>query len=254
VFRAESKRFDDFVGLSRIMARRKVRGDHIDSSTQQSQTSKRFDSKFNTHGTKGPRNDAHAPPAQPARPGRPVRRLSLAPRGGRRSRRRLHHLRAVPCRASGVKAYPNASLPVGKSLNSLSKAASSFNVTVPGSGNFEAAYDIWLNSSSYEVMVWVDKAGNVGPLGSSIGDLTLDGDTWTVYAGDNGSDPVYSFVRTSNESSGSVDILDLLKWMENTKGYFSNPALSTIQFGFEISGTGDVQEDFTANSYSASAS
>ena len=155
---------------------------------------------------------------------------------------------------SGVKAYPNVSLPVGTALDSVTGASSSFNVSVPGSGNFEAAYDIWLDSSSYEVMVWVDKAGDVGPLGSSIGNLTLNGNTWTVYVGNNGSNPVYSFVRTSNESSGSVNILGLLDWMQNTKGYFSNPTLSTVQFGFEISGTGDVQEDFTVNSYSTSVS
>jgi hypothetical protein len=155
---------------------------------------------------------------------------------------------------SGVKAYPNVSLPIGKAINSLSSAKSSFNVSVPAAGNYESAYDIWLNSSSYEVMVWVDENGNVGPLGSSIGNLTLDGNTWTVYVGNNGSNPVYSFVRTSNETSGSVNILDLLEWMENTKGYFSDPTLSTVQFGFEISGTGDAQEDFTVNSYSASAS
>src|SRR6185312_10765389 len=35
---------------------------------------------------------------------------------------------------SGVKAYPNASLSVGKALNSLSKATSSFNETLPSSG------------------------------------------------------------------------------------------------------------------------
>jgi hypothetical protein len=155
---------------------------------------------------------------------------------------------------SGVKAYPNASLSIGKAINSLSKATSSFNETLPSSGNFESAYDIWLNSSTYEVMIWTDKVGNVGPLGSSIGNLTLDSNTWTVYVGNNGSNAVYSFVRTSNETSGTVNILDLLKWMENTKGYFSNPTLSTIQYGFEISGTGNVQEDFTINSYSASAS
>jgi hypothetical protein len=155
---------------------------------------------------------------------------------------------------SGVKSFPNVSRSVGTAINSLSGVSSSFDISVPSSGNFEAAYDIWLNSSSYEVMVWVDKAGDVGPLGSSIGTLTLDSNTWTVYVGNNGSNAVYSFVRTSNESSGSVDILDLLKWMENTKGYFSNPTLSTVQFGFEISGTGGVQEDFTANSYSASVS
>ncbi|HTJ71071.1 MAG TPA: hypothetical protein VL551_26240 [Actinospica sp.] len=155
---------------------------------------------------------------------------------------------------SGVKAYPNASIPVGTALNSLSKVSSSFNETVPGSGNFESAYDIWLNSSSYEIMVWTDTVGNVSPAGSSIGDLTLDGNTWNVYVGSNGSNPVYSFWRTSNETSGTVNILDLLKWLENTKGYFSNPTLSTVQYGFEISGTGNVQEDFTMNSYSTSIS
>ncbi|HEU5332252.1 MAG TPA: hypothetical protein VFU73_05805, partial [Actinocrinis sp.] len=91
-------------------------------------------------------------------------------------------------------------------------------------------------------------------LGSSIGNLTLNSNTWTVYVGNNGSNPVYSFVRTSNETSGSVNILGILKWMENTKGYFSNPTLSTIQYGFEISGTGNVQENFTITNYSASAS
>jgi hypothetical protein len=155
---------------------------------------------------------------------------------------------------SGVKAYANESKSVGKALNSLSSATSSFNESLPSSGNWESAYDIWLNGSAIEVMVWTYTNGNVGPLGSSIGNLTLDGNTWTVYVGNNGSNPVYSFKRTSNETSGSVNILDILKWMQNTKGYVSNPTLSTIQYGFEISGTGNVQQNFTINSYSASAS
>ena len=155
---------------------------------------------------------------------------------------------------SGVKAYANASISVGTALNSLSSVSSSFNDTVPSSGNFESAYDVWLNSSSYEIMIWTDTVGNVSPAGSSIGDLTLDGNTWNVYVGSNGSNPVYSFWRTSNETSGTVNILDLLKWLENTKGYFSNPTLSTVQYGFEISGTGNTQEDFTINSYSDSVS
>ena len=155
---------------------------------------------------------------------------------------------------SGVKSYANESKSVGIALNSLSSATSSFSESLPSSGNWESAYDVWLNSSSIEVMIWTYKNGNVGPLGSSIGSLTLNSNTWTVYVGSNGSNPVYSFVRSSNETSGTVNILGLLKWLENTKGYFSNPTLSTIQYGFEISGTGNVQENFTINSYSASAS
>lgn len=155
---------------------------------------------------------------------------------------------------SGVKSYANISKSVGISLNSLSSASSTFNESNPSGGNWESAYDIWLNGSGIEVMAWTYVSGNVGPLGSPVGTVTLDGNTWTLYAGNNGSNPTYSFVRSANETSGTVNILDLLKYLENTKGYFSNPTLSTIQYGWEISGTNNQQENFTINNYSASAS
>jgi hypothetical protein len=155
---------------------------------------------------------------------------------------------------SGVKSYANISKTIGTALNSLSSATSSFSESNPSGGNWESAYDIWLNGSGIEVMAWTDVSGNVGPLGSAVGTVSLDGNTWTLYAGNNGSNPTYSFVRTANETSGTVNILDLLKYLENTKGYFSNPTLSTIQYGWEISGTNNAQENFTINNYSASAS
>ncbi len=151
---------------------------------------------------------------------------------------------------SGVKSYPNDSKSIGTALNSLPSATSSFSESNPGSGNWESAYDIWLNGSGIEVMVWTDKSGDVGPLGSSVGTVTLDGNAWTLYAGNNGSNPTYSFVRSSNESSGTVNLLDLLKYLENSKGYFANPTLSTVQYGWEITSTNGAQEDFTINSYS----
>jgi hypothetical protein len=155
---------------------------------------------------------------------------------------------------SGVKSYPNDSKSIGTALNSLHSVTSSFSESNPGSGNWESAYDIWLNTSGYEVMVWTDVEGDVGPLGSSVGTVSLDGNTWTLYAGNNGSNPTYSFVRSGNETSGSVSLLDLLKYLENTKGYFSNPTLTTVQYGWEISSTGDTQQEFTINSYSVSSS
>ena len=151
---------------------------------------------------------------------------------------------------SGVKSYPNISRSVGTALNSLGSLSSSFNESNPGSGNWESAYDIWLNSSSYEVMVWTDVSGDVAPLGSVVGTVSIDGSTWTLYAGNNGSNPTYSFVHSGNESSATINLLDLLKYLENTKGYFSNPTLSTVQYGWEITSTNDAQEDFTINNYS----
>jgi hypothetical protein len=155
---------------------------------------------------------------------------------------------------SGVKSYANDSKSIGIALNSLHSTTSSFSESNPGSGNWESAYDIWLNGSGIEVMVWTYVKGNVGPLGSSVGTVSLDGNTWTLYAGSNGSNPTYSFVRSGNESSGTVNLLDLLKYLENTKKYFSSPTLSTVQYGWEISSTGNTQLNFTINSYSVSTS
>ncbi len=61
-------------------------------------------------------------------------------------------------------------------------------------------------------------------------------------------------MRSGNEASGTVNLLSLLKYLENTKGYFANPTLSTVQYGWEISSTNNTQEDFTVNSYSVSSS
>jgi hypothetical protein len=155
---------------------------------------------------------------------------------------------------SGVKSYPNTSKSIGTPLDSLSSATSSFSENVPSVGDWESAYDIWLNGSGYEVMVWTYKNGNVGPLGSPVGTVNLNGNTWTLYAGNNGSNPTYSFVPSSNQTSGTVNILGLLKYLENTMGYFSNPTLSTIQYGFEITSTDNTPQNFAITNYSASAS
>jgi hypothetical protein len=154
----------------------------------------------------------------------------------------------------GVKSYANISKNVDVPLNSLSSATSSFNESNPAGGNWESAYDLWLNGTGIEVMAWTYVNGNARPLGYPERTITLGDDTWTLYVGDNGHNPTYSFVRYGNETSGTVDILGLLKYLENTGHYFSNPVLSSIQYGWEISGTGDVRKNFTMNDYSASTS
>ena len=154
----------------------------------------------------------------------------------------------------GVKSYPNISKNVNVALNSLSSATSSFNETNPTDGTWESAYDLWLNGTSIEVMAWTYVNGDTRPLGSPTRTVTLDGNTWTLYVGNNGHNPTYSFARQGNETSGTVNILGLLKYLENTGGYFSNPVLSSIQYGWEVSATGNVPTNFTINSYSASTS
>lgn len=67
----------------------------------------------------------------------------------------------------GIKSYPNATRYIGKKVSALGTTTSSFNVTVPTSGvAFTTAYDIWSSDNAHEIMLWMNKYGAVGPLGS----------------------------------------------------------------------------------------
>jgi hypothetical protein len=153
----------------------------------------------------------------------------------------------------GIKSYPNATRYIGRTLSSLHSVTSSFNVSVPGSGAYETAYDIWDSNNANEIMLWVNKTGPVGPLGSSQGNVSVGGSTWTVYKGSNGANAVYSFLRTSNTSSGTVDILAVMNWIKNTKHWIGDVTLGNVQFGYEItSSSGGL--NFNTNSFSVSSS
>src|SRR5262245_14135791 len=101
-------------------------------------------------------------------------------------------------------------------------------------------------------MLWMNKTGAVGPLGTRQTSVTVGGHTWDVFKGSNGSNQVFSFVRHGNTSSATVDILAVLKWIQS-RGWFGNVTLGQVQFGFEItSSSGGL--NFVTNSYSATFS
>lgn len=160
-------------------------------------------------------------------------------------------------RTSGVKSYPHTGRTLNRTLSSLSSVSSSFNVSVPADGDYETAYDIWANNNAYEVMIWTNQHGAVGPIAASYdsngavpsaSNITVGGHTWNVYRGSNGSNAVYSFVRTAGTTSGTVDVLAVLNWLR-TQGWWGDVTLGDVQFGFEITGTAG-QSGFTSNSFS----
>lgn len=151
-----------------------------------------------------------------------------------------------------MKAYPNATKYIGRSLSSLSGLTSAFNVTVPNSGAYTSAYDVWSSDNAYEIMLWMNKTGPVGPLGSFQSNVSAGGHSWGVYKGSNGSNQVFSFVRTGNTSSGTVDIKAVLNWIRNA-GWFGDITVGNVQFGYEItSSSGGL--NFTTNNFSVSSS
>jgi hypothetical protein len=149
---------------------------------------------------------------------------------------------------SGVESYPNVSRNVNRGISSLSYVNSSFTVTDPSAGSYEAAYDIWTQDNANEIMIWTD-VHNVGPLGSYVQTLSLDGRTYNVFKGWNGANNVFSFVDTSTVTSGTFNILDVLKWIQYSKGWMSNETLGKVQFGWEIT-TQNPGQNFMVDSYS----
>ncbi|HET8845510.1 MAG TPA: hypothetical protein VFN35_28840 [Ktedonobacteraceae bacterium] len=152
----------------------------------------------------------------------------------------------------GVKSYPHSGKTIGPALGSLHTLTSNFNVSVPGSGAYTSAYDIWASGHSFEIMLWMNKTGAVGPLGSFQTSASVGGFSWNVYSGSNGSNQVFSFVNQGSSSSGSVNVLAVLRWIQS-RGWYGNVTVTEVQFGFEItSSSGGL--NFIANNLTISFS
>lgn len=149
----------------------------------------------------------------------------------------------------GVKSYPNATRHIGRRVSQLGSVTSTFTVSVPTSGvAFATAYDIWTTDHAHEIMLWMNKYGPVGPLGSYQTRVSVGGHTWDVYRGSNGSNQVYSFIRSGNTSAGTVDVAAVVRWIR-ARGWFGDVTIGDVQFGYEITSSAGGKT-FTTTSFS----
>lgn len=155
----------------------------------------------------------------------------------------------------GINSYPNIDKSVSYFVDEMPDITSSFSVSVPSSGNFNTAYDIWYNNYAYEIMLWMNWTGEMGPISYDYScngacpiasNVSIGGHTWNVYNGNNGSNEVFSFLRTSSTNSGTVNITAISQWLRSN-GYFGNVHLHNIQFGWEINLANNGA--FTVNNY-----
>jgi xyloglucan-specific endo-beta-1,4-glucanase len=85
-------------------------------------------------------------------------------------------------------------------------------------------------------MIWLAALGGAGPIsstGSAVATVTIDGVSWKLFSGPNGSTTVYSFVATSETTSFSGDILNFFKYLESNHGFSSSQYLKSIGAGTE---------------------
>ena len=162
---------------------------------------------------------------------------------------------------SGIKSYPHVGKDYNKRLSTLSTIRSSWSVSNPSGGSYSTDYDIWLRNYAFEIMLWTFKTGAVGPIAGSYNsnggipnytNQNIGGHTWNVYKGTNGSNAVFSFVRTSNTNSGTVDIKAICNWIQS-KGWFGDEELDAIQFGWEITNNTSSGQNYSCSNYSSTA-
>ncbi len=154
------------------------------------------------------------------------------------------------------------SSPLPKQLSTIGSANTSVSVSYPGSGTYDAAYDIWINADTNvsgvqdtEIMIWLNHTGSVQPVGSNTGStFSAAGRSWTVWVGNNGQNNVVSYVANpAGITSLSFDVMPFIRnAMTRGSGFGSSSwYLTSIQMGFEpwIGGVG-----LAVNSFSASIS
>ncbi|KAJ5746588.1 hypothetical protein N7520_011770 [Penicillium odoratum] len=159
--------------------------------------------------------------------------------------------------SSDVKSYANAALQfTAKKLSAITSIETvwkwSYSTT---SIVADVSYDMFLaatadGSDEYEIMVWLAALGGAGPIsstGSAIATVTIDGVSFKLYSGPNGSTTVYSFVATSTVTSFSGDLLSFFTYLIDNEGLSSSLYLVDVQAGTEpFTGSAEL----TVSSYS----
>ncbi|KAI1330611.1 endoglucanase A precursor [Xylariaceae sp. FL0255] len=144
---------------------------------------------------------------------------------------------------SDVKSFANVVISAtAKELSAISSIPSTWSWSYTGSGIVaDVAYDMFTSStasgsSQYEVMVWLAALGGAGPIsstGSTIATPTIDGTTWKLYYGLNGSMKVYSFVASSEVTSFNSDLKAFFTYLIDNEGMSSSQYLTSLGAGTE---------------------
>ena len=169
----------------------------------------------------------------------------------------------MPAGNTGVVSFPNTGFYYNKALSGFSSIVSSFTDSIPmrAGTNAEASYDIWFNNTGAvdEVMIQNDYSPGRAP---SCGSWTA---TNVQFGGSNGvpvhpwdlcegGSTAYWETANGNMPSGTVDVLAMLNWLVKHGQLPAGVQLGGFSYGFEISSTGGVDENFQVSSFTAAAS
>jgi hypothetical protein len=151
-----------------------------------------------------------------------------------------------------VKVYPSVQSNYGGNglpVSNIKGLSSWFRESMPSARDFdaEAAYDLWFNNYSIEVMVWLDNHGQ-RPAGDIIARTKIFGQKFAVWQG--GADQFSFTLAGKNENHGRVHLMSAVRWLVNHGKMSASDTLTQADFGFEIASTDGKPMDFTVSRYS----
>jgi hypothetical protein len=154
--------------------------------------------------------------------------------------------------AGAVKTYPNVHKNYNDALiSSFNVITSTFAASSPHVGIYNVAYDIWTNgiatSGSTEFMIWTENFNQV-PAGSKVMATTFGGRTYDVWKTSNNH--YIAFVPTMVFTSGTIDLLEMLKWAIAQGWLPATSTLGQICFGIEIVSTNGANATFYVTDFS----
>ncbi|QUR69908.1 hypothetical protein F6B93_17515 [Mycobacterium spongiae] len=125
-------------------------------------------------------------------------------------------------------------------LGQIESVTSSVDYAYPTTGVWNAAYDIWLDPSptttgvnEQEIMIWFNQQGPIQPVGSVVGNTTIDGQDFVVWDGHNGLNNVMSYVTTSPMEAWDFNVLSFVEHTRTMEPITDSWYLTSIQAGFE---------------------
>lgn len=120
-------------------------------------------------------------------------------------------------------------------VSSFTTITSTFAEASPHVGDYEVAYDIWLNDQANELMIWVDNY-NQAPAGKKVAsNVSLGGRTYDIWW--ESSSGYVVFDADSTFTSGTVDILQIFDYAIQQKWLPATSTLGQINLGVEICST-----------------
>lgn len=132
-----------------------------------------------------------------------------------------------------------ASLPV--KVSAIAGARTSARIT-PADGAWNAAWDIWVNSSpdspgrndDTEVMIWADSRGGPTPIGDKVDSISVEGRSYEVWKGSGaGGTDVVSYVDVVTTTTPDIPLAPFLQDSTSRGATEEGSWVTSVQFGFE---------------------